>query len=146
MALTDRPRARRRAGFGRRRRADAVDEGDGAPRAAAPGAGARAAVAAGAGTLLIARLIRLVVSVVVVIIVLAIAFVVLDANATNTIVSHVHDWAKTLVGPFDGIFSVSSAKGTIALNWGLAALVYAIIGGIIAAFVARAGLAARRAP
>ncbi len=139
MALTDSPR-RRRGGFGRRRRADGVDE-----RGAAPGAGARAASAAGAGTLLIARLIRLVVSVIVVIIVLGIAFVVLDANGSNTIVSHVHDWAKTLAGPFDGIFTLSSAKGTTAVNWGLAALVYAIIGGIIASFVARAGLAARGA-
>ncbi len=127
--------------LGRRRRVAAADESAGAP-----GAGVRVASAAGAGTLLIARLIRLVVSIIVVIIVLGIAFKVLDANAKNTIVSDVSDWAKTLAGPFDGIFNLSSAKGTIALNWGIAALVYAIIGGIIASFVARAGLAARGEP
>lgn len=141
MALTDSPQPRRGWGFGRRRRADVVDERDGGPRT-----GTRAALAAGAGTLMVARIIRLVVSLVVGIIVLGIVFVVLDANGSNTIVSHVNDWAKTLVGPFDGMFKLSSLKGTIALNWGLAAVIYSILGRMIALFVARAGLTARGAP
>src|ERR1700694_3447882 len=84
----------------------AVDEQTAAPRrrgwlrrrrtANGPTAGTRVA-AAGAGTaLLIARVVRAVAGVVALIIALGIAFVVLKASSSNTIVSHVHDWAKWL--------------------------------------------------
>ncbi len=81
---------------------------------------------------LIARAVRLVASVIAAILVLGIAFVVFDASATNTIVSHVEDWARSLAGPFDGLFHLHSAKATIALNWGLAAVVYLVIGALLA--------------
>jgi hypothetical protein len=87
----------------------------------------------------IARLIRLVTAIVVVVIVAAILLRVLGANASNTIVKDIHDAAKFLVGPFDNIFSISKPKVSIAVNWGLAAVVYAIVGGFIASLFARAG-------
>lgn len=90
----------------------------------------------GAGFL--ARVVRLVVSVVVLIIVAGILLVVLKANPTNSIVSQVHDGARWLVGPFDGIFSFHNARVAIAVNWGIAAVVYLIVGGLIARLIGRA--------
>ena len=71
------------------------------------------------------------------IIVAGILLVVLKANPTNSIVSQVHDWARSLVGPFDGIFSFHNANATIAVNWGIAAIVYLFIGGLIARLLGR---------
>ncbi len=92
--------------------------------------------------LLLARLVRLVTTIVVAIIVAGILLFVLDANASNTIVSNINDAAKWLVGPFKNVFSLDNAKTNLAVNWGLAALVYAIVGGLIASLLARVGLAA----
>jgi hypothetical protein len=89
----------------------------------------------GAG--LLARIVQLVVSVVVLILVAGILLVVLKANPTNSIVSDVHGWARSLAGPFDGMFSFHSANVTIAVNWGIAAVVYLFIGGLIARLLGR---------
>jgi hypothetical protein len=75
------------------------------------------------GTL--ARVVRL-------IIVAGIVPVLLKANPTNSIVADVHDAARWLASPFDGIFSFHSARVAVAVNWGLAAVVYAVVGGLIA--------------
>ena len=83
----------------------------------------------------LARVVRLVVGIVALIIVAGILLVVLDANATNSIVSAVHDAGRTLVGPFDGMFSFHSARVAVAVNWGIAALVYLFIGGLIARLI-----------
>ena len=80
----------------------------------------------------LARVVHLIVSIVVLIIVAGIVLVLLKANATNTIVSDVHDAARWLAGPFDGMFSFHSARVALAVNWGLAAVVYAVLGGLIA--------------
>jgi len=64
--------------------------------------------------------------------------VVLNANPTNDIVNAVHDAARWLVGPFDGMFTLDSTDATIAVNWGIAALVYLILGGIVARIIAMA--------
>jgi hypothetical protein len=92
-------------------------------------------VAMGAG--LLPRIVHLVVSVVVLIIVAGILLVVLKANPANTIVSDVHSWARSLAGPFDGIFSFHNAHVAIAVNWGIAAVVYLFIGGLIARLLGR---------
>ncbi|MGZ4201216.1 MAG: hypothetical protein ACXVRH_04060 [Thermoleophilaceae bacterium] len=65
------------------------------------------------------------------------------ANTSNGIVSAVNDAAKWLVQPFHDVFRIHKAKTNVAVNWGLAALVYAIVGGVIAAFLARAAVAGR---
>ena len=80
---------------------------------------------------LLARLVRIAAAVVAAIILLAIVFVVLDADASNTIVSHVASWASTLVGPFDGIFHLSSHKATIAVDYGLAVVVYLVVAALL---------------
>jgi uncharacterized protein involved in cysteine biosynthesis len=86
---------------------------------------------------LLVRIVQFVVAIVVLIIVAGILLVVLDANASNSIVSEVHDWARWLTGPFDGMFSFHSADDAIAVNWGIAAGVYLVIGVLIARLLGR---------
>jgi hypothetical protein len=121
-----------------------VDDRDATPRrrfGRRRGTRAGAAVAAaGAGTsLLIARVVRLVAGVVALILALGILFVVLKATPSNTIVSDVHDWAHWLATPFNGLFHLHSARGTVALNWGIALVVYLVIGHLIASIIATPG-------
>jgi len=73
-----------------------------------------------------------VVGVVVLIIVAGILLVVLKANPANSIVSEVHDWAHSLAGPFNGMFSFHSANTALAVNRGIAAVLYLFVGGLIA--------------
>ena len=94
--------------------------------------------------LVLARCVRLIAAVVIAIIALAIVFVVLDASVSNTIVSHVRDWAHTLAAPFRGIFHLHSAKGTFALNYGIAIVVYAVIARLIERLIAGLFAPARR--
>jgi len=93
--------------------------------------------ALGQGADLLVRVVQLVLSIVVAIIVAGILLVVLKANAANSIVSEVHSWAHWLAGPFDGMFSFHSANDTIAVNWGIAAAVYLLVGGLIARLIGR---------
>jgi hypothetical protein len=119
--------------------ASAVDQ-EGRPVGASRREGRRGGAGArgfGMGVNLLARVVYLVVSVVVLIIVAGILLVVLKANPTNSIVSQVHDWARSLAGPFDGIFSFHSAHTAIAVNWGIAAGVYLVIGGLITRLLGR---------
>jgi hypothetical protein len=98
-------------------------------------AGARK-FAVDAGSFL-ARVVALVLSIVVLIIVAGILLVVLKANPANSIVSEVHSWAHWLAGPFDGMFSFHSANTAIAVDWGIAAVVYLIVGGLIVRLLGR---------
>jgi hypothetical protein len=86
---------------------------------------------------LLARVVQLVVSIVVLIILAGILLVVLKANPANSIVSEIHDWARWLAGPFDGMFSFHSADTAIAVNWGIAAAVYLFAGVLIARLLGR---------
>jgi hypothetical protein len=95
--------------------------------------------------LLLGRVIRIITGLVVGVIVIGIVLHLLDANAGNGIVSAVYDVAGWLASPFDNVFHLDDAKGTIAINWGLAALVYAIVGMLIASLLVRAGAAGRGA-
>lgn len=89
-----------------------------------------------AATLLV-RAVKLIVAIIVGVIVLAIVFVLLEANPRNAIVSTVTDIARSLVGPFEDLFQRPSAKEEIAINWGIAALVYLLIGSLIMALLGR---------
>jgi hypothetical protein len=90
------------------------------------------------GAVLLGRVVYLAVTVIVVIIVAGILLVVLKANPANSIVSDVHGWARSLAGPFDGMFSFRNARVAIAVNWGIAAVVYLFVGGLIARLIGRA--------
>jgi uncharacterized protein YggT (Ycf19 family) len=105
-------------------------------RVGTTGRGAGVAAGARSGLWMLARIVSLITAIVVGIIVIGIVLVLLKANPSNQIVSFFHDTAKTLVGPFKDVFSVKGRKG-IVLNWGLAAVVYAIVGGFIARLLRR---------
>jgi ABC-type Na+ efflux pump permease subunit len=91
----------------------------------------------------IARIVRIITWILVAVIVLAIVFVVLEANRRNVIVSGVTDIARSLVGPFDRLFTPHDPKLRIAVNWGIAAVVYLLVGLLISALIARLGGMAR---
>jgi hypothetical protein len=85
----------------------------------------------------IARAVILLGTVVALILIAAILLFVLGANPSNTIVKAVHDAGKFLAGPFKGLFTLDSAKATLALNWGLAAVVWYALARLIARLVLR---------
>ena len=101
------------------------------------GTAARGAYAAGSAMLAIARLVRLVATIVVLILVAAIVLRVAGANPGNTIVHDIHSVGATLAGPFKNVFSVKNPKTAMAVNWGLAAVVYMLVGHVIASLIAR---------
>ena len=82
------------------------------------------------------------------IIAIGIALVVLDARETNDIVSTWLDVARFFTEPFRGMFDLERGKEhlQIAINWGIAALVYWIAGMLIARILiaVSAGSFARR--
>jgi archaellum component FlaG (FlaF/FlaG flagellin family) len=85
----------------------------------------------------IARLIRLVALAAAAVIVAAIVLRLLSANPTNSIVKDLHDAGQTLAGPFKNLFSIKNPKTAMAVNWGIAAVVYVIVGGFLASLIAR---------
>ena len=93
--------------------------------------------------LMLARLVRFITAAVVLVIVVGIVLKLLEANASNDVVSVIYDIAGWLVTPFKGLFSLDPAKAQTAVNWGIAALVYGLVGFFIASLLARAGLAGR---
>jgi hypothetical protein len=100
-------------------------------------AAARGAWAVGTLMIAIARLVRVIVGVVVALIVVAILLRVGSANPANAIVRDLHDTARALIGPFKDVFSIKNPKVSIAVNWGLAAIAYLVIGGFVARTIVR---------
>ena len=98
---------------------------------------------AGRASRALARIIRVAALLVFALIVLAILLNLLKANPSNAIVSAVHNAAGTLVGPFANMFSFASARTTMVVNWGLAAIVYVIAGGLLASLVEIPGATGR---
>jgi hypothetical protein len=94
--------------------------------------------------LALARLVRTVAGLIALVIVAAIVLFVLGANPSNGIVSAIHDAGAWLAGPFKNLVSIHDAKLAMAVNWGLAALVYLVVGHLIASLLAR--LTPRRRP
>jgi len=63
-------------------------------------------------------------------------FTALDqANESNTIVSWVLNRGHDLVGPFDDVFELKTAKNTLLVNWGIAAVAYLVVGKIAERFI-----------
>jgi hypothetical protein len=105
----------------------------------------RAAGAAVAGTslaalALVARLVMTVAALIALLIGLAIVLHDVDANAHNAIVKGIHDGANFFAGAFTNLITFNRhPKLEITVNWGIAALVYLIVGSIIARVIARPG-------
>jgi hypothetical protein len=99
--------------------------------------GPRAEHAARRGLWGIARIVSLITAVVVGLIVVAIVLVLLDANRDNAIVDWLVGAGSFLAEPFDNFFQPDGRKARVGINWGLAALVYAIVGAVIVRMVRR---------
>jgi hypothetical protein len=99
-------------------------------------AGSRSRVM-GSGLVTAARVVKAIGAIVAGIIVLGIVLKVLDANASNDLVGAVVDAGSWLVGPFKGLFSIGDADLRVAVNWGLAALVYFALSRLIARLMLR---------
>jgi hypothetical protein len=85
----------------------------------------------------VARAVILVGTIVALILVVGILLVVLGANHSNEIVKAVRSAAKFLAGPFDGLFKLDSHKATIAVDWGIAAVVWYALARLIARLILR---------
>jgi hypothetical protein len=106
------------------------------------GAAAGAAVVgtAGAGILALARLIMTIATLIALVIVAAILLRDLDANATNSLVKAVHNVANFFAGSFTGLFKETGhAKREITINWGIAAVVYLLVGVVISRLIGSVG-------
>ena len=79
----------------------------------------------------------LITSVVVGLIVLGIVLVLLEANRDNAIVDWFVGAGQFFADPFDNVFKLDGHKASVAVNWGLAAVLYAIVGGFIARLLRR---------
>jgi hypothetical protein len=62
---------------------------------------------------------------------------ILDANRDNFIVSFFTAVGDFLATPFDDLFEVDSRDGGVALNWGIGAFVYFILGVVAAGLIGR---------
>lgn len=85
----------------------------------------------------IARFVILATGVVAAVLVLGIVLVVLEANRSNDIVQVVRDAAQFLAGPFDGLFTLERNKVEVAVNWGIAAVVWLLLGRLVARLLLR---------
>jgi hypothetical protein len=85
----------------------------------------------------LARIVSLITAVVVGLVVIGIVLIVLEANRDNEIVDWLVGAAEFLAEPFDNVFEPDGKKARVAINWGLAAVVYAIVGGLIARLLRR---------
>jgi hypothetical protein len=93
-------------------------------------------VAVSRGRLMLARAIGMIAAVVALILVIGIALVLLKANQSNQLVSTVNDAASWLAGPFDGLFKLDKHRTEVAVNWGIAAVVWFALGRLLARIVA----------
>jgi hypothetical protein len=92
----------------------------------------------------LARLVRTLAGLIALLIAVAIILFLVGANPANAIVRDIHDAAAWFVGPFKSLFSIHDAKLAMLVNWGLAAVLYVVVGGFIASLLAR--MTPRRRP
>jgi hypothetical protein len=103
-------------------------------------AGAAAVGTVGWGVVAIARLLMAVAALIALLIGLAIVLRDVDANSGNTIVKGIHEGANFFAGAFTGLVTFKGhAKREITVDWGIALLVYLIVGALLARSIARVG-------
>jgi hypothetical protein len=96
--------------------------------------------ALGSGVTLLARLIMTAAVLIALLIGLAIVLRDVDANAHNTIVKGVHEGANFFAGAFTGLIAFNGhPKRAITVDWGIALIVYVIVGALIARSISRVG-------
>jgi hypothetical protein len=103
-------------------------------------AGAAAVGTIGSGVLMVARLVVTVAVLIALLIALAIVLRDVDANQSNTIAKGIHEGANFFAGSFTGLISFSGhPKRAITVDWGIALIVYLIVGAVLASVIARIG-------
>jgi hypothetical protein len=85
----------------------------------------------------LARFVILATGVIASVLILGIVLTVLEANRSNDIVQVVRDAAGFLAGPFDDLFKLDSNKAEVAVNWGVAAVVWLVLGRLVASLLLR---------
>jgi hypothetical protein len=85
----------------------------------------------------LARAVTLIGAIVALILVAGIVLVLLGANRSNGLVQAVHDAANFLAGPFNGLFNLKRHKVEVAVNWGVAAVVWLLLARLIARVISR---------
>ncbi|MFI5584679.1 hypothetical protein ACIA5G_06585 [Amycolatopsis sp. NPDC051758] len=73
------------------------------------------------------------------ILVIHVIFTVGSANPDNGIVSFVHSWADGLALGFSDLFTPSDEKLRVLVNYGIAALFWLVVSGILAKVIRRVG-------
>ena len=68
---------------------------------------------------------------------IAIILVLLEANRDNATVAWLVGAGDFLTTPFHGVFQPDGRKAMVAVNWGLAAVIYGFAGGLIARILRR---------
>jgi hypothetical protein len=90
--------------------------------------------------LLLARLVMTVAALIALLIGLAIVLRDVDGNARNTIVKGVHDGANFFAGAFTGLITFNGhPKRAITVDWGIALVVYLIVGALLATAIRNIG-------
>lgn len=103
-------------------------------------AGAAAVGAVGSGVIMLARLVMAAASLIALLIALAIVLRDVNANAHNTIVKGIHEGANFFAGAFTGLISFNAhPKRAITVDWGIALVVYLLVGAIISGYIRRIG-------
>ncbi len=104
-------------------------------------AGAAAVGAVGGGALLLARLVMTLAGLIALLIALAIVLRDVGANSSNTIVEGIHEGANFFAGSFTGLITFSGKpKLELTVDWGIALVVYLIVGAVIAGAIRNVGL------
>jgi hypothetical protein len=104
------------------------------------GAGATAVGAIGSGVLMVARLVMTIAALIALLIALAIVLRDVDANQSNTIVKGIHEGANFFAGSFTGLIAFSGhPKRAITVDWGIALVVYLVVGAVLVSLIARIG-------
>jgi hypothetical protein len=103
-------------------------------------AGAATVGALGSGVVMLARVVMTLAVLIALLIGLAIVLRDVDANPNNTIVEGIHEGANFFAGAFTGLIQFTGhPKRAITVDWGIALIVYLIVGAFLASVVARIG-------
>jgi hypothetical protein len=79
-----------------------------------------------------AAIVMAIFTIIALILILGILLVLAGANRQNMIVDGILNVGQFFAHPFDHMFTAHTAKQDILVNWGIGAIVYLVVGGILA--------------
>jgi hypothetical protein len=95
--------------------------------------------------MLLSRLVMTVAALIALLIALGILLFDIGANPANTVVHDLHEGANFFAGGFtDMVTFHGRPKVAITVNWGIALLIYLVVGALAAIAISSAGLGGRR--